>query len=55
MPILIKGEKVKDPRRLADGFNNFFLTVNEILNLHQAGKEDAALFLRCISQEAPCD
>ena len=30
-----------DPENVAAVFKNFFLTVTEILNLHQVGKEDA--------------
>jgi hypothetical protein len=41
---LVNGEKVKDPGKDADTFNNFFLAITENLNLHQAGKEDSSHF-----------
>jgi hypothetical protein len=43
---LINGEKVKDPGKVADAFNKFFLTITENLNKHQAGKEDAISLLK---------
>jgi hypothetical protein len=32
--LLIKDEKIKDPEKVADVFNGFFLSVFEILILH---------------------
>jgi hypothetical protein len=43
---LINGEKVKDPGRVAYAVNNFFLTITENRNLHQAGKEGAISLLK---------
>jgi hypothetical protein len=43
---LTKSKRLKDPENVAVSFNNFFLQVTEILNLHQVGKEDAILFLK---------
>jgi hypothetical protein len=41
MPTLvINDEKIKDPEKVADVFNSFFLSIAENLNLHQVGKED---------------
>jgi hypothetical protein len=45
-PRLINGDEVKDPGKVADAFNNFFLTITENLNLHQARKEDAISLLK---------
>jgi hypothetical protein len=37
---------VKNPGKVADAFNDFFLlTITEDLNTHQAGKEDAVTVL----------
>jgi hypothetical protein len=44
--LLINEEKVKGPGKVADTFNNFFLTITENLNEHQAGKEDAISLLK---------
>jgi hypothetical protein len=44
--LLINGEKAKDPEKFIDTFNNFFVTITENLNLHQAGKEDAITLLK---------
>jgi hypothetical protein len=44
--LLTNNEKVKDPRTMAFAFINFFLTITESLNLHQAGREDAVSFLK---------
>lgn len=41
---LINSKKLKNPENVAVAVNNFFLTVAEILNLHQVGKEDVILF-----------
>jgi hypothetical protein len=47
MPFLLtNNEKVQDLGTVANGFNNFFLTTTESLNLHQAGIEDAVSFLK---------
>jgi hypothetical protein len=35
----MNGEKVKDPGKVSEAFNNFFLKITENLNFHQAGKE----------------
>jgi hypothetical protein len=34
----INDEKIQDPEKVADVFNNFFLSIAENLNLHQVGK-----------------
>jgi hypothetical protein len=44
--LLINDEKMKDPEKVADVFNSFFLSVAENLNLHQVGKEDPIAFLK---------
>jgi hypothetical protein len=44
--LLMNREKVKDKRKVADAFNNFFLTITENSNLHQAGEEDAISSLK---------
>jgi hypothetical protein len=36
--LLINNEKIKDPEKVANVFNSFFLSVSENLNLHQVGK-----------------
>jgi hypothetical protein len=48
-------EKIKDPEKVADIFNSFFLLIAENLKLHQVGKEDQiSFFKRCISLQIPC-
>jgi hypothetical protein len=42
---LTNGEKVKDPGKVADALNSFFLTITENLNFYQGGKEDAITLL----------
>jgi hypothetical protein len=42
---LINSKKLNDPENAAVACNNGFLTLAEILNLHQVGKEDVILFL----------
>lgn len=37
---LINSKKLRDPENAAVACNNTFLTLAEILNLHQVGKED---------------
>jgi hypothetical protein len=44
--VLTHNEKVKDPEKVADAFNSFFLTTAESSNLHQVGKEDAISFIK---------
>jgi hypothetical protein len=44
--LLINDEKLKEPEKVADVFNGFFLSVAENLNLHQLGKEDPTSFLK---------
>jgi hypothetical protein len=44
--LLINDEKIKDPEKVTDVFNSFFLSVAENLNLHQVGKEDPISFLK---------
>jgi hypothetical protein len=41
-----KRRKVKEPGKVADAFNNFFLTITENINIHRAGKEDAITLLK---------
>jgi hypothetical protein len=36
--LLINNEKIKDPEKISDVFNSFFLSVAENLNLYQVGK-----------------
>jgi hypothetical protein len=42
--LLINYEKIKDPEKVADVFNSFFLSIAENLNLHQVGREDPISF-----------
>lgn len=42
---LIKSKELNDPGNAAIACSNTFLTLAEILNLHQMGKEDVILFL----------
>jgi hypothetical protein len=42
-PVLIRGEQVKDPGKVAHVFNNFFLTITENVNIWKA---DAITFLK---------
>jgi hypothetical protein len=44
--LLINGKKVKDPGKVADAFNNFFLTVTANLKKYKSGKEDAVSLLK---------
>jgi len=37
--LLINDKKVKDPEKVADAFNSYFLSVVASLNLHQVGKD----------------
>jgi hypothetical protein len=46
LSLLINNENVKGPEKVADAFNNFFLTVAESLNLFQVGKEDTISYLK---------
>jgi hypothetical protein len=46
MPSLLINEKMKDPEKVADVFNSFFLSIAEGLNLHEVGKEDPISFLK---------
>jgi hypothetical protein len=39
-------EKLKDPRKVANAFNNFFITITEILNIQRTEKGDATLILQ---------
>jgi hypothetical protein len=36
---LINDEKIKDPEKVSDVSNSFFLSIAENLNLHHVGKE----------------
>jgi len=44
--IVIKCEKIKGSKNVANAFINFFLTITLILNIHQVEKEDNILFLK---------
>jgi hypothetical protein len=44
--LLTKDENMKDPEKVADVFNIFFLSTTENLNLHQVGKEDPISFFK---------
>jgi hypothetical protein len=44
--LLINGDKGKDPGKVADAFNNFFLTIAENLYIYQAGKGNAITLLK---------
>jgi hypothetical protein len=44
--LLINDEKIKYREKVADVFNNFFLSVAENVNLHQVGREDPISFLK---------
>jgi hypothetical protein len=51
----VGNEKLKDPRNVASAFNNLFITINEIFNIHKQGKEMLSIlkdslpgYLRCL-------
>jgi hypothetical protein len=44
--LLINDEKIRDPQKVADVFNDFFLSTAENLNLHQVGKDNPIPFLK---------
>jgi len=37
----VSDEKLKDPKNVANGFNNFFITVTKKLNIQQLEKHNA--------------
>jgi hypothetical protein len=48
--IVINDEKLKEPGKVTDVFDSFFIYVAENLNLYQVGKEDpVSFFKRCIA------
>jgi hypothetical protein len=50
--LLINDEKIKDPEKVADVFNSFFLSIAENLNLDLVWKEDPIYFLKAAF---PCE
>jgi hypothetical protein len=44
--LIINDEKIKDPEKVSDVFNSFFLSIAENVNLYQVGKEDPISFLK---------
>jgi hypothetical protein len=42
--LLINDEKIKDPEKVVDVFNSFFLSVAKNLNLHEVRKDDPIPF-----------
>jgi hypothetical protein len=42
----VSNEKLKDPKRMANAFNNFFLTATEKLNIQKFKKGDDMSFLK---------
>jgi hypothetical protein len=47
-PHLVNGEKLKNPKNMANAFNNFCVTVTEKLNIQQIEKGDAVSILKSI-------
>jgi hypothetical protein len=44
--LVVSNEKLKDPKSMANAFNNFFLTVTEKLNVQKFEKGSAISFLK---------
>jgi hypothetical protein len=44
--LLVKDEKLKDPRNVASAFYNFFITITEKLNIQQTEKGAAISILK---------
>jgi hypothetical protein len=42
--LLMNDEEIKDPEKVSNVFNSFFLSIAENLNLHQVGKDDPISF-----------
>jgi hypothetical protein len=42
----VRNENLKEPKSIANVFNNFFITVTEKLNIQKFEKGDAILFLK---------
>jgi hypothetical protein len=49
--LLVSDEKLKDPTKVANAINNFFITSTEKLNTQQIEKGDAISILRLISSK----
>ena len=44
--LLVNDEKLKDPKNVANAFNNFFITITEKLSIQQIAIDDAISILK---------